>query len=357
LPRAASAPPVLRHLAAMSESFEHESGAISYVRIYAIPSLKDVGTSSLDFMRAAESGTEGIACIDDVARAALLACQIYEQQHVSSALRWARLWLNFVLYMQESDGHFINFILDRLGRKNRQGRTSFRGGQWWSSRALWALAAAWRLTGDRRYREAFDRGRLARTSALKVTAMQALALMEIYCAEPSTGLERRIRARCDRILAAGPEHFVDHAGSPAIQPWGYHQLQAVARAGRLFSCVDYLAACERTVRHVVTPLIEANFHAQEPWAHAPRCAYDISSLVLGLEELYVSTHRDMYREQALACAGWLYGRNDAGAALYDPATGRCADGLEESGASRNCGAESAIEGGFVELARRRLQAT
>lgn len=48
--------------------------------------------------------------------------------------------------------------------------------------------------------------------------------------------------------------------------------------------------------------------------------------------------------------------------MYDPTTGRCLDGLcaddlAGASASRNCGAESAIEAGFAELARRQLAAT
>ncbi len=329
---------------------------MSYVHVYAAPRAEDVAHSPLEFIRAAESGTEGTACIDDAARAALLACQIAEQMPASAALRWARRWLSFVLYMQENDGDFVNFILDRTGRKNRRGRTSFHGGQWWTSRALWALAAAWRITGEQRYRRAFDSGHLRRAPSLKVTAIQALALMEIFRVEPSPRLERRIRTRCDRMLAAGPSYFADHAGYSAIRPWGYHQLQAMARAGRLFSRVDYLAACARAVQQVINPLIQAKFGTREPWLHEPRCAYDISSIVLGLEELYACTHRDVYRRQAIACVDWLYGANSSGAAIYDPATGRCADGVVNGVVSPNCGAESAIEAGFVELARRRLLA-
>jgi hypothetical protein len=41
--------------------------------------------------------------------------------------------------------------------------------------------------------------------------------------------------------------------------------------------------------------------------------------------------------------------------MYDPATGRCLDGIVSGQASRNCGAESAIEAGMAELERRRLQ--
>jgi hypothetical protein len=137
--------------------------------------------------------------------------------------------------------------------------------------------------------------------------------------------------------------------------WGYHQLQAVARAARLFSRLDYVAACEATVRNLVEPVVADGFYHVYPLEQDHQCAYDISPLVLGLEELYRVTREPRLRELALECAGWLDGQNCAGTAMYDPRTGRCSDGMTQGEASRNCGAESAIEAGFIELARRRLR--
>jgi hypothetical protein len=57
----------------------------------------------------------------------------------------------------------------------------------------------------------------------------------------------------------------------------------------------------------------------------------------------------------LQCAAWLDGNNPAGKPVYDPRTGRCSDGVTHGQASLNCGAESAIEAGFVELMRRQLR--
>ena len=85
-----------------------------------------------------------------------------------------------------------------------------------------------------------------------------------------------------------------------------------------------------------------------------QCAYSVSTLVLGLEEMYHATHKPTYRDLALECAAWLRGKNPSGQVVYDPQTGRCCDGVSGSVASSNCGAESAIEAGFIELARRRL---
>jgi hypothetical protein len=49
-----------------------------------------------------------------------------------------------------------------------------------------------------------------------------------------------------------------------------------------------------------------------------------------------------YRDAACSAAEWLLGANRLGVQLYDPDTGRCADGLDRHGASDNAGAESTI---------------
>jgi len=353
LPDLPRVPGILRHLTRLSESLESEIEPVVFIHIYSRP--EEGGPQPrLRFIRAAESGPEGIACVDDAARAALLALQAYEQLRVPSARALARGWLGFVASMQGPDGRFTNFIVDRIGRKKRHGRTSYPGGQWWTSRALWALAAGWRVTGEQRYRDLFEQGRFAGTRDLKVVSIQALALMEWYAAEPSAALAQRIQSLCDRVVTSGPDYMRDRKGTDSLLPWGYHQLQAAARAGRLFSRLDYLVACERTVVSAIEPLVRAQFRATGPWSQDPKCVYDVSTLMLGLEELYRATGQERYRELALACDDWVRADNPVGRSLYNPRNGRCADGVSEDEISPNCGAESAIEAGFMELARRRL---
>src|SRR5437588_230928 len=106
--------------------------------------------------------------------------------------------------------------------------------------------AAWRVTQDPHYLRCFRRGRFSPTTDMKIKALHALALMELYQVQPGTALLTRICALCDAIVASGHDYFRDKADQADVQMWGYHQLQAVARAGRLFSRLDYLAACEAT---------------------------------------------------------------------------------------------------------------
>jgi hypothetical protein len=355
-------PGVLRHLRRLTQSFVYEGQRIAYLHVYARP-LAPGREPPLEFLTAQESGFEGIACVDDAARAAilalhthaLLAAQPQEQERAAVALGLAHDWLRFVTYMQEPDGRFINFIADAAGTKNPQGRTSYAGGPWWTARALWALATAWRATGEERYRQHFLRGRLTPTSDLKVTAIQALALMELYQLRPEPRLRQRICALCDALVASGPGYFRDRKGRGSVALWGYHQVQAVAQAARLFARLDYVRACQETVRALIAPVVAGGFYHVYPHQRDGQCAYSVSTLVLGLEELYRVSSRSADRDLALACADWLAGHNAAGTVLYDPETGCCSDGIAGGRASSNCGAESAIEAGFVELARRRLQ--
>jgi hypothetical protein len=188
-----------------------------------------------------------------------------------------------------------------------------------------------------------------------VTAIQALALMELYQLCPDFRLRQQICALCDAIVASGPDYFRDRRGRDAVALWGYHQLQAVAQAARLFARLDYVRACQETVRTLIVPVVAGGFYHVYPHQREGQCAYSVSPLVLGLEALYRVSGRSADRDLALACADWLAGHNAARTVLYDPQTGCCSDGLVGGRPSPHCGAESAIEAGFIELARRRLQ--
>src|ERR687887_799706 len=296
-------PYVLRRLQRLTRSFVHEGQRLSYIHVSARP-LGPGPEPELEFITARESGFEGIACVDDVARAAILALVVHEETGSAVALRLARDWLRFVIYMQEPDGRFTNFIGDDAGTKNRHGRTSYAGGRWWTARALWALATAWRVTGDEEYLRHFLHGRLAPTRDLKVKALQALALMELYqCrlddqCHPDDLLRRCICTLCDAIVASGPGYFRDRSGQDEVALWGYHQLQAVARAAHLFARLDYVRACAATVRTLVASVVADGFYPVDPRQRGLQCAYSVSTLVAGLEELYGVSGQACYHDLA-----------------------------------------------------------
>lgn len=379
---------MLAHLQALTWRLRTPHRAVWAVAPYAEPVRRRDGTVVFRPRRAAETGEEGWACVDDAARAALLALHIAEsrgdqdddeRETRHAALLWARRWLTFVRYMQLPDGRFVNFVLDAEGRRNLSGSTSLPGGVWWTGRALWALARYHRLTGSRWALAAWLRCPLPDVGdAGKTLGLFALAGCELLRADPQalppalgkrlSNEQMRVRALIERwcraIIASGPGYFRDEPGRVDLPLWGYHQLHAVAAAAEVLGCPEWIHPCAVTVRNLVEPVVAARglYHWDPEHGHSKEglCAYCLSPLVQGLTALYRLSGDPHHRLLAREAADWLFGRNDAHAVLYDPVTGRCADGLDGPSASTpsaNYGAESSIEAGFMEMERRALLGT
>ncbi len=87
---------LLGYLEALTFDFGREGQDVSCVLVYAEPSPDD---GLYHCVVAQDMGHEGIACVDDTARATLLALGVYERSRSRHALHLARRWLTFVEYM------------------------------------------------------------------------------------------------------------------------------------------------------------------------------------------------------------------------------------------------------------------
>lgn len=356
-PPSHSALGLLGYLEALTFDFERDGRRTSAILIYAEPDPDNLG--AYRSVIAADRGLEGVACVDDTARAALLALAVYQKTSDPFALRLALRWLSFVEYMQYPDGSFANFIRNATGVRNASGATSYRGGYWWSSRALRALARAYAVTRDVRYLERYRACHLEPFRDGKINALLALSKLELYRVDPTDDLRREILDHCETILGVtGDSPFLlDQVGSDAVNFWGYHQVHALALASQLGQS-QLLTPCRRTVDNLLAPDIQDRmWHSYPDDRKAGVTAYDVAPSVAGLAALYRATGTKRFRDLGLRAAGWFYGRNDARVRMYDPTTGRCRDGITNGVASDNCGAESAIEAGFSELLRLELEAT
>src|ERR1041385_3355760 len=126
-----------KHLEHLTETIEFLGDTVSIVHVYAnYPSYEWVG--------AAESGLEGIACVDDAPPAAALYLRHYELTKKKESLSHARSLLKFVMKMEADDGMFYNFIL-KDHSINMNGQTSFKSFGWWASRGVWAMSSGYRI--------------------------------------------------------------------------------------------------------------------------------------------------------------------------------------------------------------------
>jgi len=334
---------ILNHLKSLTGTFDHKGQKVFYINVYSKP-------NSLGQYIPLKASGEGIACVDDVARAVVLALEIYNDFQDSDALVQAKNWLSFLSYMQDKNGHFTNFICDSTGKRTYRVLSSHKGGAWWSARAKWALAKSFRLIGKPEYLEMYRKTRISEGFDADVAAILLLAALEVIDLENPKYVSKLVEQIVKSRTSDG--FFAHKFQNPNIHLWGYHQLEAVAKAVRVLNRSELLKTCQMTVETLVADAVEHNFYYEYPSrTQEGLCAYCISPLARGLYELYLTTEQTRYAKMFGQCLDWFDGKNSYQTVFYDRMSGRCLDGIHQGVVSDHCGAESAIEAGFCEVRR------
>ena len=367
----------LAHLQRLTEVREWGGVPVALVHIYS--EAPDYGW--------VDASGEGIAAVDDVARAALVYLEFYERTQEQEALDLARASLNFVLALQADDGEYYNFVRDLDGAINQSGGTSLKSWGWWAARGQWALAVGIRVfrEADPAYADELRAAYLKGESALEgeigtvgefdsrhgvdvpawligngsdVSSLAMLGLAEYYAVEPNDRTAELLTALGDGVAAyqlGGPGEYPFGAHPSATtstalwHAWGSHQVHALALAGRLLEKPEWIESARRAADGWFTQLLATDQLINE-MAPLPQrggqIAYGAQIMTTGFMALFDATGDDTYARDAGLAASWLLGNNMAGVPMYDPETGRCFDGIDGPSPqriNRNAGAESTIE--------------
>ena len=369
-PRSAEPPPlVLRydHLRHLGLDVTVAGRPVRVVALYAdAPDYRPTGSPARD-------GFEGIACVDDAARAAVVYLRAYEETGDSIVREEALGLLRFVAAMEQGNGEFVNFI-DAQGRLNRDAPSSRQSMSYWAARGIWALGEAVRVLGreepdrvqgfravleraEERMAREVNAGRLLGGSAT-ATSEALLGLLALQRAEP-TPARAALAARTAELLVplsrgsatAAPWGARLDRPDAAWHAWGARSTAALAIAAVVLERPDFLVAAKQEADGLWSRFLLAGRFASEvsPDGSAkwfPQIAYGVSPLVEGYLAIAEATNDRRYAVLAGLAGAWLVGANPAGTAMYDEQTGRTFDGIDGPSANevnRNSGAESTIE--------------
>ncbi len=330
-----------------------------------------------------EASSEGVACVDDVARAAVVYLRYFELSRDGSILDKTKRLLQFVMALQAEDGEFYNFVfLD--GTINKQGRTSKKTFDFWAARGYWALAKGYKIfnTIDKNFAGDLQKSFLKCKNPIQkilanypqtiningfsypvwlinsfgsdATAELLLGISEYLSTETDDELLTAAKRFCEGILKM--QLPVTHQYGGAFlswkniwHGWGNSQTQAITNLSpilqddRLVNAAQFEADVFYSRLLVEGRIKQINL--ENEIETFPQIAYDIRCQTLGLLELYNITGKKKYAKLAGITASWLTGNNVAEIPIYDSVTGRCFDGIiDSSTVNKNSGAESTIEG-------------
>lgn len=293
---------------------------------------------------ARETGEEGVACVDDAARALDLYCGLWRRTGAGWLRSQADALLDFLLYMEVAPGRFANFIHDWDGTRNLAGPTSHPEGPFWNARALDGLAAA-SVAGLTRAAEAFARALAAAGDGAQgadVRAIEVRAVMRMLGTRDTAEGRARVSRWSDQIAALRDgDVLLDHAGQASPHLWAHTQEAVLAHAGALLGRSDLIDIARRSAETVFVPAIASSFDLPVAQPDA------VASAVVAMDELSSATGDARYTELAALARAWFAGRNSAGAPVYDRARGRVADGIDSGIVSSRSGAEANIVAGLV----------
>ncbi|MBL0087861.1 MAG: hypothetical protein IPP44_14750 [Ideonella sp.] len=334
---------------------------------------------------------EGFTCVDDVARALVVLAREWQQAKDPELLRKIRRLTEFVLYLQNENGYFNNFLWGDL-RINTDYKTSVAELNWWSLRALGGLEMVLPLLDAEpvlaaRIRAATDRlvanlvqdlpnqprktttvagvpvpDWLPAGSGADQAAEAIIGLLPHLQRTGNAAARRLIETLADGLLLmqkGDAQHYpygMFLSWRNTWHAWGNVQAYALLSAGERLQRKDYIASAlleiDNFYPHLLkTGLAEAIEIRAEGAAYVevsrrefPQIAYGLRPMVFAALKAHALTGQAKYRALAEAAGAWFHGRNAAATAMVDTASGRVFDGIVGPGqVNRDSGAESTIE--------------
>ncbi|GAB4373718.1 MAG: hypothetical protein Kow0042_17780 [Calditrichia bacterium] len=334
---------------------------------------------------------EGMTCVDDVARAAVLYLRHYKYRGSASSREQAKKMLEFILHMQAPNGLFYNFMFDDRSI-NTTHQNSVPVASWWSWRAIWALAEAAEILKDaspeygNRLSASIEKTFPALDSLLQyypqtrqikgmelptwlpyqTAADQAAVIIMALLPYYQVSANEKVLGYIQRF---GEGMIQMQKGDSAVVPFGaflswenswhaYGNSQACAllRFAAARNKAPFVRAALKEVKFFYPFLMEQNFWSSfevilqgEGYQFAniksyPQIAYGLRPMVWAGLRAQEATGSQRFARLAGEMACWLLGKNAVGLPMYDYRTGRCFDGINDKNSiNRNSGAESTIE--------------
>ena len=292
---------------------------------------------------AADLGYEGVACVDDAARAAVLYQDLWEATHLPPMRSRAEGLVDFLVYMQRDDGLFVIFIWDWDGRRNDTGPTSFPGGGFWHARGVRAMAKAAMVLGDERAVTAMARGietiREMGDVPPDIRSIHALMTIELIRAGRMTEMRAELGTWADEIAALRRGAvLLDNPDAAAPHLWAHIQEGVLAEAGALLGRADLMDIARQSALEYLAPLIESGF--DEPVVQP----YGVASAIYSVDRLATLTGDPRFVDLTRKARAWFDGRNPSNRIVYDRDAGRVHDGIDDGVLNLHSGAESNIVG-------------
>ena len=369
------------HLDTLYEEINIEGKTMGIIHIYSnYPDYKWIGDDD-----------EGIACVDDAARATIFYLRNYKLNEDTTSLAKAKHLTEFLLFMQSDNGFFYNFILEDHSI-NRTHRNSINIADWWSWRAMWALSESYKIFRTLNYelgkkilkclensveatKKSFPEEKIIQKiagiefpnwlpseTASDQASVLVLALLNYLTETGDTSVISYIKNLCEGILlmqkgdSVNVPFYAFLSWQNLWHSYGNSQSYALLKASEILKRNEFRTAALNEINFFYDYLLRENFLSSfeiekendlleiSGKAQFSQIAYNFRPMIFACLEAFELTNDSAYVFKAIEISQWFFGKNVAKTQMYYPTTGICYDGVNaENDINMNSGAESTIE--------------
>ena len=300
--------------------------------------------------------------LDDNARAMIAFCKHFELTKDPEDLKYIEIYLNFIKYCVTNDGKFLNYVNEKKAFTAQNFETNLEDS---NGRAIWALGYLIQMDTLIPYRlvrnayDIFDRvfRSLKNMHSTRAMAFTIKGLCNIYKQNPKLYIAENIHVFANRMVQMYKhesskdwewfEDYLTYGNSllPESLAMAYAALQKPEYKKIAIESFDFLL--KNTFRGDKIKVVSnqnwikkgENFIKDKEGGEQP---IDVAYTILALSTFFNIFKDESYLIKRERAFEWFLGNNHLHQIIYNPCTGGCYDGLEDTYINLNQGSESSV---------------
>lgn len=297
--------------------------------------------------------------LDDNARALVATCMYLKSTGDKTCIKDIKTYLDFILFCQQPDGDFLNYV-DKDKNFTLQNHTVNLDDS--NGRAIWALGflISLKLNLPKEFVVAADAGfqkSLNHMSTIYSTRAMSFAIKGIFYYHKTFKSRKNVdllKTFANRLVQMFThescpkwewyEGYLTYANSVLPEAMLYAWLMTNESIYKDIAKTSFDFLLSRTFNENGIEVIsnktwlvkgeKASLYGEQP--------IDVAYTIKTLSKFYNTFHEDEYLQKMKIAFNWFLGYNRSKQIVYNPCTGGCYDGLEETHVNLNQGAESTI---------------
>ncbi len=297
--------------------------------------------------------------LDDNARALVATCMYYKLSGDDKCLYYIHKYLNFIKFCQQPNGDFLNYVDENLMFTSQNKECNLEDS---NGRAVWALGYLISLVDVLPTKILLDADRIIEKSFriignIHSTRAMSFALKGLYYYHGTVKSPENIQ-----LIKTFANRLVEMFKHESGENWLWFEsyltyANSIIPEALLFA---WLLTGDTTYKKIATTsfnyLLSRTFNENgievisnrkwlqkgevaEPYGEQP---IDVAYTIMTLGKFYDALGDESYRAKMETAFDWFLGRNRLEQIVYNPCTGGCYDGLEETNVNLNQGAESTV---------------